>query len=401
MKAPSKPLAPGEFVTLIAMMVSILALSIDAMLPALQNIARDLRLGDANSAQHIVTAMFLGFAVGQIAAGPLADSFGRKPVIYVGYVIFIIGCVTSMIAESLAVMLAGRVLQGLGAAAPRIVSMAIVRDGYDGRAMARIMSVVMAIFILVPAVAPAIGQGVMLVANWRAIFALLLLMAVVAFLWFAARQPETLPSNARRPFSLTKIAGGIAEALSYRAMTGYTLATGVIFGAFLGYLSSAAQIFQLVFDTGLWFSVYFGAAALAVGAASIFNANMVMRLGMRYLTWRALIGLTVLSGAFLAVVIQSIEAPPLWVFMGWLFGAFFCLGILFSNFNALAMEPVGHMAGLGAAVVGSGANFIALPLGWAIGAWFDGTIVPLVGGFAVLGAASLIIVYWTEKGLDV
>ena len=392
-----KPLSIPEFVALLAMMVSIVAMSTDAMLPALEEIGRDLQVGNPNDAQLVVSSMFLGFAVGQIAAGPLSDCFGRKPVIYAGYVIFIAGCVMSMMASSFAIMLAGRVLQGLGAAAPRIVSLALVRDGYEGRAMARIMSIVMAVFILVPAVAPAIGQGVLVVSHWRAIFALLLMMALIAFMWFALRQPETLAHDARRTFSIRNIAGGIAEAFGYRILTGYTLATGLIFGAFLGYLSSAQQVFQTTYETGRWFSVYFGVAALAVGAASVLNAKMVMQLGMRLLTWRALVGLTVSSGLFLAVVLVW-DGAPLWAFMAWLLIAFFCVGILFGNLNALAMEPVGHMAGLGAAVIGSVATFLSLPLGWGIGAAYDGTAVPLVAGFAVMAVASLLVVMWTERG---
>ncbi len=397
MTAKTKALAFPEFVTLLALMVSILALSIDAMLPALDEIGRDLRLADPNDSQLVVTAMFLGFAFGQIAAGPLSDSFGRKPVIYGGYVIFIVGCLLSILADSFSVMLLGRVLQGLGAAAPRIVSVALVRDGYEGRAMARIMSIVMAIFILVPAIAPAIGQFVMFFADWRAIFWLLLAMAVVAFTWFGLRQPETLSAEARRSLSLLRIAGGIREALSYRAMTGYTLAAGIIFGAFVGYLSSAPQIFQSAYDTGDWFALYFGCASLAIGASSVLNSKLVIRMGMRYMTWRALIGLTLLSVLFLPLVLSDQGLPPLWLFMAWLMTAFFCVGILFGNFSALAMEPVGHMAGLGAAVTGALSTFISLPLGWAVGTAFDGTITPLVVGFAALGGASLLVMWWTER----
>ena len=396
---PSKRLSLPEFVTLLAMMTSIMALSIDAILPALGEISRELQLANDNDAQLVVSSMFLGFAVGQIIAGPLADSFGRKPIIYLGYVIFILGCLMSLFSSSFAVMLLGRVLQGLGAAAPRIVGIALVRDCYEGRAMARIMSIVMAIFILVPAIAPAIGQGIMLIASWRAIFVLLLVMAIIAFIWFIFRQPETLPKQARRPFSFEKILMGIREIAGYRAVTGYTLAAGVIFGAFLGYLSSAQQVFQTTYDTGQWFAVYFGGAALSIGAASVFNSYFVMQLGMRYLTWWSLSILTAISCIFLGVDFVFGGVPPLWSFMVWLLAAFFCIGILFGNFNALAMEPIGHMAGLGAAVIGSVSTFISLPLGWAIGASFNGTATPLVLGFTVLGATSLVIVRWTERRL--
>ena len=399
MKTPEKPLGIPEFVTLLAMMVSILALSIDAMLPALDQIGRDLSVAQANDVQLVISTMFLGFAAGQLVAGPLSDSYGRKPVIYGGYVIFIAGCLMAMFAVSFEMLLAGRVLQGLGAAAPRIVSMALVRDGYEGRAMARIQSIVMAIFILVPAIAPAAGQGILLLADWRAIFGMLLVMALVAVTWFATRQPETLPAAARRKFSLRNIAGGIAEALSYRMMTGYTIAAGIIFGAFLGYLNSAQQIFQQAYDTGEMFVFYFGGVALAIGAASIFNSKVVMNLGMRYMTWRALGGMAVLAIAFLPLIISWNGLPPLWTFVTWLVLTFFCIGILFGNFNALAMEPVGHMAGLGAAIIGSVSTFISLPLGWAIGHAFDGTVQPLVAGFAVLALVSLAAMWWTEKNV--
>lgn len=393
----SSPLGLPEFVTMLALMVSLLAMSIDAMLPALGEIGDDLRPGNPNDVQYVVTMMLLGFGAGQIIAGPLSDSYGRKPVIYGGYVLFIIGCILSIVAQEFGTMLVGRFLQGLGAAAPRIVSVALVRDGYQGRAMARIMSIIMAIFILVPSIAPAIGQGVMLFADWRAIFGLLLAIAMIAFVWFAIRQPETLPPRMRRKFSAGAVAGGIREAVSYRAMAGYTLASGLMFGAFVGYLSSSQQIFQDAYDVGRWFVVYFACASLSIGAASAFNAKVVVRLGMKYMTVRALIGLTAASCLFIPMILASNGLPPLWLFMTWLMAVFFCIGIVFGNFNALAMETVGHMAGLGAAIVGSVSTFISLPIGWAVGAAFDGTITPLVIGFAVSGGLCLAVMRWVES----
>lgn len=395
-----RTLGMPEFVTMLALMVSLLAMSIDSMLPALGEISDELRPADPNDIQFVVTMMLFGFAAGQIVAGPLSDSYGRKPVIYGGYVLFIIGCVLSIIADDFTVMLLGRFLQGLGAAAPRIVSVALVRDGYEGRAMARIMSIVMAIFILVPSIAPAIGQGVMLITDWRAIFGLLLTMAIIAFVWFAIRQPETLPTERRRKFSVGAIAGGIREAIGYRALAGYTLATGIMFGAFVGYLSSSQQIFQNAYDAGQWFVIYFGCASLSIGAASAFNAKVVVRLGMKYMTWRALLGLTFASCLFVPLVLAGNGLPPLWLFMTWLMVVFFFVGIVFGNFNALAMEPVGHMAGLGAAIVGSVSTFISLPIGWAVGGAFNGTVTPLVTGFAVSGALCLAVMRWVEAKAD-
>lgn len=392
----SKVLKLSEFVPLLALMISIVALSTDAMLPALVDIRHDFNLSDPNAAQLVITAMFFGLAVGQLFAGPLSDSFGRKPVIYAGYAIFIIGCILSIVAESFAVMLAGRVLQGLGAAAPRIAVVALIRDSYKGRAMAQVMSLVMAVFVLVPALAPAIGQSVMYVSHWRGIFVLFLVMAIAVWAWFAIRQPETLPLSARRVFSAKHLINGLREALKYRALVGYTLAAGFVFGPFIGYLSASQQVFQDTYNTGELFSVYFGCAALAIGAASVFNSKLVMRLGMRYLTWRALFGLIGLSciGLLIALIYQGV--PPLWMFMTWLCCTFFCAGIPFGNFNSMAMEPVGHMAGLGAAIVGALATFISLPIGWSIGAIYDGTVVPLIAGFAISGSSALAAMWWTE-----
>lgn len=399
MKTPSKRLPFAEFVTLLALMISIVAMATDIMLPALSQIGHDLKVADPNHVQLIVSALFLGFAVGQVVAGPVSDSIGRKPVIYIGYTIFLFGCLLSLFATDITVMLIGRVFQGLGAACPRIITLALVRDEYEGRAMARIMSITMAVFILVPAIAPAIGQGVILVSNWHMTFVLLMAMAIVSVLWFAIRQPETLAKADRRRFSVSNIAGGVREALGYRAAVGYTLAAGCVFGAFLGYLSSAQQVFQTGFGVGELFPLYFGAAALTIGLASIFNSRLVMRLGMRYLTWRAVMAMTVLSFLFLVPIVLTDGLPPLWSFMIWLLATFFCVGIMFGNFNAMAMEPLGHMAGLGAALVGSGSTFVSLPLGWAVGAAFNGGALPLVAGFAVLGAASMSIMFFTERDM--
>jgi len=400
MRPPSKTLDQTEFVSLLAFMISILALSIDAMLPALGDIGRDLGVSNPNRPQLVISAMFFGFAIGQMIAGPLSDCYGRKPIIYLGYVVFIIGCLISLVTSSFEAMLFGRVLQGLGAAAPRIVGIAIVRDGYEGRAMARIMSIVMAIFILVPTIAPAVGQGIMWLSGWRAIFAMLLAVAVVAFVWFAIRQPETLRAEDTRQFSFAGVWQGIVEALSYRALLGYMTAAGLVFGAFLGYLNTAQQIFQVTYQVGDLFAVYFAIASLAIGAASILNSRWVVRLGMRYLSWRALLMTSVLSFLFLVMVFAYDGVPPFWSFMTWLLAILFCMGLMFGNFNALAMEPVGHMAGLGAAVHGAFSTLVSLPFGWAIGAAFDGTIIPLVSGFAILGVVTLFVMWWTERGVS-
>jgi DHA1 family bicyclomycin/chloramphenicol resistance-like MFS transporter len=348
--AKSTKAAPstGEFVALAALLISLVAMSIDAMLPALGHMAVDLQVANANDTQLVVSAIFVGLAVAQMVFGPLSDSLGRKPVIYLGLAVFCAGCAISMTATSFTVMLVGRFLQGIGAAGPRIVTIAVVRDQYKGAAMARIMSIVMAVFIIVPAAAPALGQGILYLAHWRTIFALLLAQGVLAFVWFAIRQPETLALDKRLPLSPARVGRAIIETCTNRTALGYTFTAGFVFGAFLGYLSSAQQIFQVQYGVGAWFPAYFGGLALALGLASIFNARMVMRFGMYRLSLRALWSLTCLSLLFLVPTIALEGDPPLWALMVFLVPAFFCVGILFGNFNALAMEPMGHIAGTAA-----------------------------------------------------
>ena len=390
----------GEFVALMALMISLVALSIDAMLPALPAIGGDLGVAHENDAQMVVSALFLGLAVGQLVWGPVSDSVGRKPAIYAGVALFIVGCLISILAAGFPAMLTGRVLQGLGAAGPRIVIIALVRDQYEGRAMARIMSLVMAVFILIPALAPALGQGILMIAHWRAIFGLLLGLALIALAWFAVRQPETLPAARRKPFAFGRIAEALGETCANRVALGYTVAAGLIFGAFVGYLSSAQQIFQQQYGVGAQFPLYFAVLALAIGCASYLNARLVMRHGMRRLSLWALRALSLSSAGFFALAWAAGGGPPLWALMTYLMAAFFCIGILFGNFNALAMEPLGHIAGVAAAVIGSLTTFLSMLSGLWIGRAFDGTVLPLVGGFAILGIASLGVMGWTEKGRE-
>ncbi len=388
----------GEFVPLMAMMISLVALSIDAMLPALPNIGQDLGLTTANDQQLVISALFLGLGVAQLVYGPLSDSIGRKPAIHSGYAIFVIGCLMSIYATTFEVMLVGRVLQGIGAAGPRIVCVALVRDQYEGREMARIMSFVMGVFILVPALAPAMGQGVIMISNWRAIFVAFLVMAFVAWLWFAKRQPETLPPERRVRFSFFVIWSGVRETFSNRIAFGYILVSGLVFGALVGYLSSAQQMFAVIYGITELFPAYFAVLALALGLASVINGRLVVRYGMRLLSSYAVIALTVVSAAFLLYVILIGGLPALWLNMAYFIVTFLCFGMLFGNINALAMEPLGHIAGVGAAVVGSMSTIISVPLGTVMGQMFDGTVLPLVGGFALMGVLAMAVMHWTERG---
>ncbi len=392
--------SPG-YIVLVALLISIGAMATDLMLPALDVIANDLDAEPANDAHFVVTIFFLGMAAGQLLVGPLSDSFGRKPVIYYGYGIFVAGCVICLTTDTWLWMMLGRLLQGFGAAAPRIVTVAMVRDDYEGRAMARVMSIIMAVFIIVPIIAPAIGQALIAFSGWRSTFAALGLLAVSISLWFGLRQRETLAVTNRRPLRFDVIWRGIAEIIQSRVALGYTIATGLMYGIFVGYLGSAQQIFAIVFDERERFVLYFALASASFGAASLLNASLVMRLGMRVLTLAALIGLTIFSVAYWLVLYWHTETGSVLWFLVWQLPTFFCVGIIFGNLNALALEPLGHMAGLGAAFVGSIATFISLPIAALIGHQFDGTAMPLVTGFMVLGAISCLVMYWSNRGRQI
>lgn len=386
----------GEFVALMALMMSLVAMSIDTMLPALSAIGADLGVQSANANQLVVTTLFLGLAAGQLFYGPLSDSVGRKPAIVLGYAVFGAGALLSIFALSFPMMLAGRVLQGLGMAAPRSVSIALIRDRFEGRAMAQVMSFISVVFILVPIVAPSFGQAILLVADWRAIFVALLLLGAASLAWFVLRQPETLSPARRLPLSTARVKRGLREVLHNHVALGYTLMAGLVAGAFQGYLSSAQQIFQFQYGLGELFPLIFAINAVAIGLASFTNGRLVMRYGMRALSRLALRTLCTLSVVFAGIAWITGGQPPLWLFMAFLLPLFFCVGILFGNMNALAMEPLGHIAGMGAAVVGSFSTFLATPLGLLVGQAYNGTITPLVLGFAVLGLSALGLMRWAE-----
>ena len=386
-----------EFVILMSMMMSLTALSIDAMLPALPQIGSDLNVQNPNTRQLVISIIFLGLALGQLFFGPLSDKTGRKPAIYAGYAVYLAGALLSIFAFSFPIMLVGRFLQGIGVSAPRAVTLALVRDRFEGRAMARVMSFIMTTFILVPMIAPSLGQAILLFSGWRAIFGSFMLLAVITLVWFALRLPETLAPENRAPFSLRRIINAIREILKTRTALGYTVSAGLVSGAFIGYLNSSQQIFQEQYRLGELFPLFFAVIALSIGVASLINTRLVIRFGMRLLVSWSLIIIFGLSVVATVIALLAAGQPPLWLFMSYLMLAFFCVGILFGNQNSLAMEPLGYMAGIGAAVVGSLSTLISMPLGTIIGQSYNGTILPLILGMAVLTGLAILVVRWTES----
>jgi len=381
----------AEFVALMAFTMSLVALSIDAMLPAFPDMARDLGVAGQNDIQLVVSMLFIGLATGQLFYGPLSDSIGRKPAIYVGFMLFILGSLLSMAAADFSTMLAGRLLQGIGAAGPRTVSVALIRDRFHGSEMARVMSFIMTVFILVPIFAPALGQGILLLAGWRAIYGAFIVLALLVLAWLSLRQPETLRADKRKPFTLVNVFAAFRVVIKNRVTVVYTLIAGCISGAFLSYLNTSQQIFQVQYGLGKQFPVYFGLLAVSVGCASLLNSTLVMRFGMHRLANSALIVMMILSWLFLMIVWLSHGHPALWLFMAMCLALFFCIGVLFGNLNSIAMEPLGHVAGTAAAVIGSSTTLLAVALGYLIGQAYDGTLFPMAIGFVSLISLSVLL----------
>ena len=384
----------GEFIALMAILMSLMALSIDIMLPAMGQIGQDLQVAHTNDNQLIISLLFLGFAIGMIFYGPLSDSFGRKPAIYLGLSIAIVGCIISLIAESYSTMLLGRFLQGLGLASARIITVALVRDLYHGNEMGKVMSLIMALFILVPILAPALGQGILFIAHWRMIFMFILVLSILVLIWFSIRQVETIHHEDKIPFSLKNIGGNLWIILKNKEVMAYTVMSGFVFSAFLGYLNSSQQIFQEQYHLGTKFPLYFGVLAIAVGVASLLNAKLVMKYGMHDMSKYALLTISLTSIVFFCFSSQFNGNPALWQLMVYLAIMLFCFGILTGNLNGLAMEPLGHMAGIGASLVGAVSTFIAVPFGAIIGQNYALSVQPLVFGFISFSILSLMMMGW-------
>jgi MFS transporter, DHA1 family, multidrug resistance protein len=387
----------AEFVAMMATLMALTALSIDVMLPALPQIREEFGLADPNRQQLVVTLYVVGFAFGQLFHGPLSDWLGRKPVLLVGLAIYALASFACIVAGSFETLLAARFLQGLANAAPRIVAIAVVRDIYGGRRMAEVMSFVMMVFIVVPVIAPSVGGAFLLVGSWHLIFAALCAIALAAGVWMALRLPETRPPERREPLSAAWLLGAFGDAATTRQTLGYTLATGALFGALMGYINSAQQIFVDVYGLGAWFPAVFGLVACALALASFLNSRMVMQLGMRRISHAALLGF--IAVALLHVGLEAgFGRPPLAAFVALLALDLFCFGLIMSNFNALAMEPMGRIAGTASSFVGAVTTAVAAALGLYVGQRFDGTVLPLLAGFAAFGLLGLAIVLVTERG---
>jgi DHA1 family bicyclomycin/chloramphenicol resistance-like MFS transporter len=389
---------PGfrEFVVLIAGLMSLNALAIDAMVPALPAIGEALNVADENRRQLVVSLYVLGFGLTQIVYGPLSDRFGRKPVLVVSLVLYVAFALACWAAPSFTLLLAARMAQGGAAASTRVLVVSIVRDRFEGAQMARIMSLAFLVFLLIPMLAPVFGQLTLLVASWRAIFFGLALGGAMMLLWTVVRLPETLNPEYRRPLDLGTIWDGARQTLSNRQSLGYTLAFTLMMASLMGYINSIQQIVFDVFRRPELIAATFAGVALPMAFTSWLNSRIVERIGTRRVAHAGLALFTLFSLVHLGIVLAAGEGLWLFIVMQGLTMA--CFGLASANFGALAMQPLGHVAGTASSVQGTVGTIGGALLGLAVGQGFDGTLVPMVGGFAAFGAIGLLILFVTERG---
>ncbi|MDN5215846.1 multidrug effflux MFS transporter [Fulvivirgaceae bacterium BMA12] len=392
-----KNLSELEFIALMAFLMSNVALSIDAVLPGLKAIGLSIHNTNSADLQLIITMIFLGLGIGELIFGTLSDSFGRKPVVYHGLVVFIMASILCVTASSLQTMLVGRIMQGIGLSAPRTISIAIIRDTYNGNYMARIMSFITAIFILVPMIAPIAGQLILNHFDWQAIFYFQLMFAIITIVWFGSRQRETLPKEKRVKFAKTLFRDGLKEFFKFRPTIIYTLVSGLMEGAFILYLSTSRQIFQDQYHLLETFPYVFAAISFVLGVATFFNGSLVLRYGMRKLVVWALYLFCFSSLIYLFLFFRS-GNPRLMILLLFLFLQFLSLGFIFGNLSALAMRPIGHIAGIGAAVFTVLSTVVAVPVALLIGPHIITSVVPLFAGFLCCGLCALLLLRLSTPG---
>lgn len=393
---PAPAIGKKEFIALAAAIMSVNALGIDVVLPALQQMGSALSVADENSRQLIITAYVMGLGIGQLFYGPAADRFGRRAPLFFGFGIFILGSIVAAFAPSFALMLVLRALQGFGAAATRVIAVSVVRDMYGGRRMAEAMSIIMMIFMIVPIFAPSLGQFFMLMGGWPMIYLLTAVLTVLVAVWAWLRLPETLAPENRRSLAVRSVLGGFGIVITNRIAFCYMLASTAVMGALFGFINSAQQIYLDIYDMGDLFPLMFALGGMLMAVSSFSNSRLVGRIGMRRLSHGALLGFITVTGIWL---VTTLVGPlSFWLFFLLFSAAMFQFGWVAANFNAIAMEPLGHVAGTAASVQGFVTTIGSGVIGAIIGLSFDGTLTPLAAGYFILGLISLVLVLIAERG---
>ncbi|MGR3616675.1 MAG: multidrug effflux MFS transporter [Paracoccaceae bacterium] len=382
----------GEFIALMAMMFATIAFSIDSMLPALPEIGQELSPGDINRAQLILTSFVLGMGIGTFFTGPISDAIGRKPVMYGGAALYVVSCAVAWWSTSLELVLLARVFQGLGAAGPRVVAMAVVRDLYSGRDMARIISFAMMVFTIVPALAPMLGAGVIAIAGWRGIFLSFILFSLISVVWMGLRLPESLPVEKRRPMRVPLMVFAVKEMFSHPTVRLSIFVQVFCMGSLFTMLTMVQQSYDVIFDRGDSFPYWFGIVALISGTSGLLNASLVMRVGMRRMVTLSLGVQIILSGLMVVATQAGLDQNVMFgLFVAWQTAVFFMAGTTLGNLNSMAMEPMGHIAGMAASVIGAVATVMAAAIAAPIGLLFDGSLLPLTVGITAMCIAGFLL----------
>ncbi|MCJ8148871.1 multidrug effflux MFS transporter [Shinella sedimenti] len=387
-----------EFIALMALLMALNALAIDIMLPGLQEIGASLGVESENHRQYVISAYLIGFAFAQLLYGPVSDRFGRRIPMFVGLAIYVVSSLAAILVPSFTALLVLRFVQGIGSAAMRVITVSIVRDIFGGRAMAEVMSLIMMVFMVVPVMAPGIGQVVMILGDWHLIFVFMAVMAAAVWAWMYFRLPETLHENDVRPFTVRSVLQGFRIVLTDRVALCYTLASTFIFGALFGFINSAQQIYVGIYELGVWFPVAFAAVAAFMALSSFVNARLVGRFGMRRLSHGALLGFLGVNALWLVLTLLWPTHLPFALFITLFAISMFQFGWIGSNFNSLAMEPLGHVAGTASSVLGFMGTAGGTVVGAVIGQSFNGTALPLVLGFFSLSVIGLVFVLIAERG---
>ncbi|SDW91226.1 MFS transporter, DHA1 family, bicyclomycin/chloramphenicol resistance protein [Lutibacter oricola] len=379
-----------EFIALMASLMSIAALAIDALLPALDIIGQSVGTESNSENQLLITMIFLGLGIGPLVFGPISDSLGRKPVVYIGFIIFIVASFVCVNAQSIVVMITGRIIQGIGLSAPRTVSIAIVRDTFNGDYMARIMSFITVVFLLVPTFAPVLGKIALDSFNWEAIFYFQLLIVLLISVWFWFRQPETLHPEYRIKFTKLAFLNGCKELFKYKQSIGYTVISGFIFGSFMVYLSTAQQIFQQQYKFIDEFPYIFAGLTIAMVISSLSNGTIVVKFGMKRIARLALY-LFFITSLIYVFLFYSSSNPSIEIILAFFMLQFLSIGFLFGNLRALAMQPIAHIAGIGAAITGFISTILAVIISAIIGKYVGNTALPLFIGFSICSGLSILV----------
>jgi DHA1 family bicyclomycin/chloramphenicol resistance-like MFS transporter len=386
----------GLFVALIAALMAVTPLGIDSMLPALPHIGHSLGVSNENHQQWVIAIYVFGFGLAQIVYGPLSDRFGRKKILVPSLTLFATLSVVAGLSSSFPMLLAARLFQGIAGASGRVLTISIVRDCYSGRQMARVMSTAFMVFLMVPILAPSLGQGIMLVGSWRLIFFFLAAFALLVATVLGLVMHETLHPEYRRRLSPRVIGQGIRRTLTERNALGYTIAITLIFGALMGFINSIQQIFQDIFHAPNKFPLVFAGVGLSMAVAAFVNSRIVERLGTRKVSHAALLGMIAMAAIHAIIVATGHETILSFAVLQ--FATMFCFGLLGSNFGSMAMENVGEIAGTASSVQGFISTCGGALLGLVVGQSFNGTVLPLALGYLVLGSAALAVVFVTERG---